>query len=166
MASINGIQIKSLKQFRGHEGEPLFQGNVYYKGKLLGFWSQDAHGGICDNYSFSEYILKDEVKKYVASDRVEEMYRSVASLENLLADLVDLTEREKEFKKFVKKGYPTMLWVTDDYHIFCGACMAISDEAVLNAFKDEIEDFKKKMYKNCELKISIYRDLKDFVITV
>lgn len=40
MASINGVSIKAFKKFRGHEGEELYQGNVYYNGKKLGFWSQ------------------------------------------------------------------------------------------------------------------------------
>ena len=67
MASINEIEIKSLKEFKGHEGEPLFQGNIYYKGKKLGFWSQDAHGGICDNFGFDERILNEEVKRFFNS---------------------------------------------------------------------------------------------------
>ena len=35
MASINGIELKGLKEFKGHEQEPLTQGNIYYKGKKL-----------------------------------------------------------------------------------------------------------------------------------
>ena len=58
MASINGVSIKAFKKFRGHEGEELYQGNVYYNGKKLGFWSQDAHGGICDNFEFDETVLE------------------------------------------------------------------------------------------------------------
>lgn len=40
MASINGLTIKGLKQFVGHEGETLFQGNLYLNGDKIGFWSQ------------------------------------------------------------------------------------------------------------------------------
>lgn len=33
MASINGVTIRGLKKFYGHDGETLYQGNVYYNGK-------------------------------------------------------------------------------------------------------------------------------------
>ena len=166
MASINGIQIKSLSKFYGHEGEPLYQGNIYYKGKKLGFWSQDAHGGICDNFCFDENILNEEVKKYVSSNRVKDEYRSVSSIENLLFDLVNVMEDEKSYKKFLKKGYPTTIVCTDGYHVFCGACKSVSDEGILKTFETDIADFKAKCYKNKDVKITIYRDLKDFDITV
>ena len=29
MASINGVSLKAVKTFRGHEGEPLAQANIY-----------------------------------------------------------------------------------------------------------------------------------------
>ncbi|WP_250518572.1 hypothetical protein [Caballeronia sp. ATUFL_M1_KS5A] len=37
--------IKGMKQFRGHEGEPLQQGWLYLDGKKLAQWSDDTHGG-------------------------------------------------------------------------------------------------------------------------
>ena len=46
MASIKGIELKNVKEFRGHEGEDLVQGDVYYKGKKVGYYSQDAWGGM------------------------------------------------------------------------------------------------------------------------
>ena len=56
MASLNGVTIRNFKGFRGHEGEPLWQGSVYHNGRKLGFWSQDAHGG-SDNYDFNSKLL-------------------------------------------------------------------------------------------------------------
>ena len=67
MASINGVSIKAFKKFRGHEGEEPYQGNVYYNGKKLGFWSQDAHGGICDNFEFDETVLNNNRRILVTS---------------------------------------------------------------------------------------------------
>ena len=167
MASINGIQIKSLKKFYGHEGEPLYQGNIYYKGKKLGFWSQDAHGAICDNFGFNEDILNAEVEKYVASDRVEDEYRSVSSIENLLADLVSLMDDEKYYKKYLKQCCPTTIVCTDGIDVsWIGTRKAGVTENVLKACEPVIADFKAKCHKNKKVKITLYRDLKDFDITV
>lgn len=33
MAKINNFELKNVRTFYGHEGEPLEQGDVYYKGK-------------------------------------------------------------------------------------------------------------------------------------
>ena len=71
MSEINGITIKNLKSFKDHEGCEIYQGNVYYKGKKLGFWSQDSWGGPND-YDFDTSVLDNEIKKYRNSDRVEE----------------------------------------------------------------------------------------------
>ena len=57
MASLNGVSLKNLKTYAGHEGEPCMQGSVYYNGKKLGFWSQDGHGGP-DRFDFNENELK------------------------------------------------------------------------------------------------------------
>ena len=44
MASINGITLKAVKRFRGHDGEPCYQGNVYIGTKKIGFWGGDKEG--------------------------------------------------------------------------------------------------------------------------
>ena len=105
MASINGIEIKSLKTFRGHDGTTFLQGNVYYRNKKLGFWSQDAWCGP-DLFEFKESILDEEVQKYKKSVPLDdERYRDIISLEILLGDLVRLIQTEKDFKKGLKNGY-------------------------------------------------------------
>ena len=52
MASIKGIELKNIKTFRGVEYPVNYQGNIYYNGKKLGFWSQDSWGGP-DSYDFN-----------------------------------------------------------------------------------------------------------------
>ena len=39
MAEIFGVTIKNRKEFRGHEGEPCTQGNIYQNGKKIGYYS-------------------------------------------------------------------------------------------------------------------------------
>lgn len=165
MASINGIQIKSLKSFRGHEGEPLYQGNVYYKGKKLGFWSQDSWGG-CDNFDFSESLLKDEVEKYRNSNMVGDKYRSFTNLDILLGDLVNIMETEKTFKKLVKKGCATVVEVTDGYHGFFVGNGISDKEKAMKALKSSIEEYKAKCFKNEEIKVNVYQNLSDFDIVI
>ena len=64
MASINGITVKAIKEFRGHDGEPLAQGNLYLNNKKIGFWSQDSWGGP-DHFQlepqYNERLLNDAV---------------------------------------------------------------------------------------------------------
>ena len=165
MASINTIQIKSLKTFKGHEGEPLYQGNIYYKGKKLGFWSQDSWGGY-DNFDFNEDVLKDEVEKFRLSDFVEEQYKNITNIEILLGELTRLAEQEKMFKKYVKKGYPSTVIITDGYHEFYGACKHTKKEDILKTFDDYIKECKGKCYKNKKVKVLVYTDLKDFDVVV
>ena len=70
MASLNGVTIRNLKGFNGHEGEPLFQGSVYLNGQKLGFWSQDAHGG-SDNYDFNtKALVEQNIKAEICAQNV------------------------------------------------------------------------------------------------
>ena len=103
MASINGVTIKSLKRFRDHEGFGIYQGNVYYKGKKLGFWSEDSWGGE-DLFDFDSSILDDEVERLKKSDWVVPEYRSLVNDELLLSAIVELIDIEKFYKKCAKNG--------------------------------------------------------------
>ena len=114
MASINGISIKSLKGFRDPEGMEIYQGNVYYKGKKLGFWSQDSWGGP-DHFQFDESILDAEVEKFRESELVEDRYRKITNVEIMLGEIVELARMEKEYKKRAKQGYTTLVWAHDGY---------------------------------------------------
>jgi hypothetical protein len=41
----DGIELKGVKVFKGHDGEPCHQGNLYMDGKKIGRFSEDSHGG-------------------------------------------------------------------------------------------------------------------------
>ena len=182
MASINGITVKALKQFRGHEGEPLYQGNIYLGNKKIGFWSQDSYGG-CDNiyldqpYSIAK--LKSEIKR-LNNERKHTFARTGGSaiildydLELLFGDLMVMYADEKDFKKAVKNGFAGVLLITDGYHIFGWnldkATTSMSNDEILVRFSKGIEDGKKKHkffkengYTKHEAKI--YRSLDDFKV--
>lgn len=167
MASINGIQIKSLKSFRGHEGEPLYQGNVYYRGKKLGFWSQDSWGG-CDNYDFKEIILNEEVERFRNSDMVKPIYKDIVNLDILLYELTGLMESEKEYKKAIKKGYNSYVEACDGYHYKGYYTKGTNPKAIRDTefYGKFVDDCRKDMFKDWDGKVKIYTNPDDFKIEV
>jgi len=44
-ADFGGYWLKGLKNFKGHDGEPLIQGSILKDGKKIGFFSEDSRGG-------------------------------------------------------------------------------------------------------------------------
>ena len=184
MASINGITVKALKEFRGHEGEPLFQGNLYLGNKKIGFWSQDSHGG-CDNiyldapYSITK--LKEKVKM-LNQHHKRTFARTGGSaiildydLELLFGDLMVMQADEKDYKKAVKNGFHGVLLITDGYHIFGWNLdqteTSLRDDALVHKYAKAIEDGKKKhkFFKEdgfTKHEIKIYRSADDFNVGV
>ena len=104
MASLNGVTIRNFKGFKGHEGEPLWQGSVYHNGRKLGFWSQDAHGG-CDNYDFNSKLLDYPTFAWKSGLKGTKYYEYLDS-DSFLGLVCAIMELEKEYKKAEKKGYP------------------------------------------------------------
>lgn len=129
MASINGISLKKVTEFKGHEGEPCYQGDVYLNNKKIGFWSQDAWGAVVDNVylslEYSEEMLREKIKK-LNIDKAKNITRADGSsdtiyysLESLFSDLLVLQDHEKIFKKAVKAGYKGVAVASDGYHGIC-----------------------------------------------
>jgi hypothetical protein len=120
MASIKGIELKNVKDFRGHEGEDLVQGDVYYKGKKVGYYSQDAWGGmdifdldwqnlpkelmqeikdITDNYIGGKLFKKlDDL--YDKTYKISFVHPEHKGYEYLFEDLLELLDHEKLYKKY------------------------------------------------------------------
>lgn len=180
MASINGISVKGMTKFLGHEGETLFQGNLYLGGKKLGFWSQDAWGGP-DRFNlderYSEKLLNDAIKKLNPHKREcfgsgDRSFALEYDLEIMLGDYIVLSLDEKEYKKAVKSGYAGTLVATDGYHISTWmlpkSYVAMSDGALLKKMEGEIAKAKKSFFaeRNGHNKhvVQIYRTFDDFII--
>ena len=104
-ASIKGYSVKSLKMFRGMEGD-AFQGNLYLNNKKIGFWSQDANGAICDYFELNpdcEQRLEEVAKEYLISKNSYGELEEGIEKEIFMSDLLELTLRFKDYKKIVKK---------------------------------------------------------------
>ena len=110
MAKINGVQLKALKTFRGHEGEQVAQASVYIDGKKAGFWPQDSWGGP-DNYSDCLATIEERAKEFGNG-----CPSSYGEPDIFMWHLLMLTLDEKEFKKYRKEGFQTILIVEDGFH--------------------------------------------------
>lgn len=179
MASINGISIKSRKNFLGHEGEPLCQGNVYLNNKKLGFWSQDSHGGP-DYFTLDPKYSKALLDQAVIARNPEKAYHGKHGdrpyvieydMEQLLGDCVELAEEEQLYKKAVKSGYSAILLATDGVHQATWSLphsyAQLSDEALLEKLGPAIDKAKEGFWKEGDFvkhAVKIYRSLDDFVV--
>lgn len=123
MASIKGIELKNIIDFRGHEGEELTQGDVYYKGQKVGYYSQDAWGG-CDIFDLDWQNLSKELRQEIREitdnyiggklfKKIDDLYdkqynvtwehREQKGYEYLFMDLLQLIDHENIYKKYVEK---------------------------------------------------------------
>lgn len=179
MASINGLTVKSLKTFYGHEGESCAQGNLYLGTKKIASWSQDAKGGIMDWVSMEEGFSEKKLRNAIIARNKDKEETGTScngndftvqyDLENLMCDLLYLKDCEKEFKKVVKTGYQGLVKISND-------CWGISvyvkqdvldlpEEKLKERFSDQIEELKKKgCRKGQEPYLEVFRSLEDFCI--
>lgn len=113
MATIYGFSIKKLNTFMGREGEGS-QGDIYYNGKKVGWYSNNADGGMADiKFDGSweqrrdmERLLKEATVKYYARFPLTGEFAVLEPDEELfMENLVGFTLDEKEFKKYQKEGY-------------------------------------------------------------
>ena len=98
-ASIRGLEIRNMRRFLGHEQEELYQGNIYYTGKKVGWYSDDAWGGcsIIDVQKAHREIIENIAKVYLAKKYPKEEFLWSADI--LLGEIIELTLNAKFFEK-------------------------------------------------------------------
>ena len=157
MASINGISLKRLENFPGHDGITCSRADIYFRNKKIGRWSQSAWGGPDHfdlNYGLSEHELNQEISK-MNPDKTQILYREDGSenvlkynLEQLMGDLLLLHEDQMTFEKASKIGYSGILIVSDYYHnaVFGlkDNVLFLTDKEILAKYKHVIADAKVK----------------------
>lgn len=157
MASINGVKITGMKSFKGHEGEPLFQGNVCLNGKKLGFWTQDSWGGTA-TYHFNESCLNDVVAEYKSG--CDGKYVEFIDADILLDDVAHLASMEKEFKR--RKCVQAVV-VTDKFHY--ATLYTFEEGDVVTKYAADIEKLKSGLFKNEEHIVEVLnKDSFDIVV--
>lgn len=178
MASINGLSLKKVKTFRGHEGEPCFQGDLYLGKTKIGFWSQDSWGAIMDNIDmepgYSEQLLRNQICALNKDKEIHGVsmsggpYTIEYDIEQLMTAYLDLADNEKSFKSAVKNGYAGTLVLSDSFHVLTWKLpkeyTELDDESLKKATSSHIRKAEEKMFKNEEKTIKIYRSLDDFNI--
>lgn len=179
MAKINGITVKALKSFRDHEGSPAYQGNIYVSGKKVAFWSQDFHGGICDNllmekgYSdtkLTSFVEKSNSDKAIHGKRPDGSEYSIDySFEFLMHDLITLTNREKTFKKAKKSGFSCIFTVEGSYEeltwFLSDAFLGKTQEEIIKMIGKDKWSHLVLRKGETEPKYHLYKSLDDFVIS-
>ena len=152
MASINGVSLKKVKKIKDHDGATIAQGELYIDGKRAGFWSQDAWGSP-DRYDSSEAydIVRERAGRFASGYPKNAKYASFQHDPDIfMGHLLDLINDEKQYKKFAKEGYTTVLYSTDGVHSWYMPYTS-SEDAVHKLLKTD-PDLKKSMtegfYKN------------------
>lgn len=164
MASLYGVVIKNLKTFKDHEGMIAYQGDVWFNNKKLGFWSQDSWCG-SDHYDFKESLLDAVVNRFKKSSLLEDKYRDIANLDIMLNHLVNLIEQEKEYKKGVKKGYPTYVRATDGFHILGYYTRQLAADVKKDEYYQSfLEKCNTTMFKDWNKQVNIYDNIENFNI--
>ena len=177
MATINGLSLKKIRTFTGHEGECCYQGDLYLGNNKIGFWSQDTHCGMDDlsmEDAYSEKKLqqaimdlnKDKTTTYTASDgkTIDFHY----DLSCLLYDWIKLHDAEKAFKKAIKNGYAGIIQIESDYEVI----IFTVDSRFLSASETELKEILHKEWikarcccrKGEEPKIRKYQSKDDFIV--
>lgn len=161
MASIKGFQIKGLVRFEGREW-PGEQGSIYVDGKKVGWYNNDGSGGMVDIDFYQagdrrkeiEERLEKAVKEYYAEHPNTEYPELEPDSEIFFADLLNLMDDEKEYKKMQKKGYPFVV-------IYKESEQSPYQKIIGYQVENQVEQFVKEgKYLRCK----VYRTLDDFDI--
>ena len=106
MATIKGLTLKSIKNFKGHEGEPCIQGDIYLNGTKVGYYSDDFNMGPpnidLDNHQTEKEVL-EICKEYFAQYPTErwcygtEYADKKIEIDEIFSSLIKLIDYEKEY---------------------------------------------------------------------
>ena len=167
MVKINGINLKKITWEEDHEGIDISSGDIYLGTKKIGSYHQGFMDGMYHYEMNSKYDLEKLQRK------IREIYsdREIYDLDCLIFDVLELMDREKEFKKVVKGGFNGMLHISDGYHAFyyqlSDETLKLSDEEIIERKRMNIDEYKKKtkFFKPTEFsphKERVFRGVKSF----
>lgn len=143
MASIKGLSVKKVVNYKGHEGEPLTQCDVYYKGKKVGDFAMADFGGE------NRVNVTKEVEELFSTYGCKPMDDGTVfyGIEWAIYDILELLDLEKAFKKGVKDQRPVLVrvcvndWTTSLINAGAKALTQTNDE-VIESMKAHFKQFK------------------------
>lgn len=145
MAKLKGLEIKKITEFKGHEGEPLFQCDVYYKGKKVGYFSQDAWGGM-ENVEVPKEV-RQAFAEYTTRPLDGYPDHPLKGIEWAIYDLYELRNIEKTYAKNAKQGFDITIlvdvnpWQHFSVGLKAGAMVAMSTETIVKHLKTKYKDY-------------------------
>ena len=100
---LNGITIKNVKEFTGHEFPVCTQGDVWDGKTKLGFWSQDSWGG-GDEYQGFEDVICQKAEQFQKGFRKEDfkdpiMYDVLKSPDVFMGYVLVMKDVEKLYRR-------------------------------------------------------------------
>lgn len=161
MASVNGVSLKAVKGFRGHDGEPLHQGSVYIDGKKAGFFSNDSWGG-SNVYHFDESELRARAAAYQGGFPKDwKSYAFKSDPDILIEDLLNLMQDERFYKKNAKEGRDALIVVEDGFEARMLSVRTDGVADLAGEYAEEIKEMKRGM-RSESLLVRTYASLEDF----
>lgn len=102
---MDGLTVKGIKTWKGHEGEPLAQAMVYLDGKKVAFYS-DSDNGAAPRIEVLNPVLYAQIEGYCQTQppRVYETFSFPVDPEMLFGDLIDVELRRQQLDKQVRKA--------------------------------------------------------------
>lgn len=167
MAKIYGVELKAVKYLEGREGIG-FTSNIYLNNKKIGRFLDYADGAMAE-YHFDLKAKKEEEELEKIAEKYFQDYPKALFYENdkvgeFLEELLQLKEREDQYKKLIKKNDKGVLLI-GSYHkrTELPGIETKSDETLTAKFYNEksFEDYKKKQGY---AELYIYKSLEDFII--
>ena len=175
MATLHGFSLKKIVEYRGHEGEPLAQADVYYNGKQIGFWRQGDFGGEDEFHGVDSYMIEQKYFDIIRDvweetfvgmfpNRINPRYSDESISADFLGTLLQIALTEKSFKKYTKKGYKAIItlgvaWVFQEYRIPIHWDIEKAKDYVLKEFAKTYPTLE-----SYEKKLNVYTKLEDFIV--
>lgn len=165
MAKIYGVELKAVKYFEGREGIG-FTSNIYLNNKKIGRFLDYADGAMVE-YNFDLKAKEEELEKIAEKyfqDYPKALFYENYKVGEFLEELLQLKEREEQYKKLIKKNDKGVLLI-GSYHKRTEhpGIETKLDETLTAKFYNEksFEDYKKKQGY---AELYIYKSLEDFII--
>lgn len=170
MKTLEGIELKSVKHFPSMEWGPKggTSCTIWYQGKKAFEFFNEGNGG-CAHITQVGDITEKEFDKiamqvHARLDPVSQTQYSpeilaMEPIDSMVENLLNLLDNEKQFKKYVKQGYPYVLVVVyRRFRVFSTASKIDDKDRLLNnlCISEKIDP------KDPELEVSYYRSLEDF----
>ena len=163
MATINGITVKSYREFSGIEYPTIRECTVWKDGKKIGTYREDEWGGESHFSEGLEDIIHPSALQFQSGcDRKD--YEDNADM--FMTHLLTLAEYEKIYKANCKKGHPYTLFIgTNGYSPYAYVSSNMPMSGKMNT-DSRLQNFIKKSFPNGFKFAWEFRSLSDFVLTV